>query len=249
MKKNPNPDREYKAQLEHSFLMHIGYEYVEVLCSGLDEVKEEWENVKVPESLDRWMNDFTAQERRMKKKRKYGFLANRFVRKAAVIILFLLVFNNILMASVDAYRLRLLESISYIQESFTQINFDLRSPGYKSSIPMNWDGWFYLTYIPKGYSLYDDNITEQSAMLDFKNAGDGRIILQQVSCASSQQLDTENSTITKIIVNEEEALLIEKDDFKIISWLQDDIALYLQGNNINVRELKKVAENIKRDEK
>jgi len=249
MSKSLNADHEYKATLEDNFLKHIGYEHVENLCDELESQKENWKDIDVSESLNRWFGDFLKQERKRRNKGNRRSSLLKFAKRAAIFLLFLIGINFLLITNVSAYRIHFLNTIISIQEKFTQIDYSSDETDYSVNIPENWSGLYYLTYLPQGYKLTDSSPEIFRATIVFTDDEGNHITLLQHSVQSSQQIDSEGGKAKKVLVNEEEAYLTEKDGLKIISWLQYDKTFYLEANNIDVNEMIKIAEGIEIEKK
>lgn len=81
--------------------------------------------------------------------------------------------------------------------------------------------------------------------MEYENNENNVIIFQQFWSGASLQLDTENAKVTKISINGEEGMLIEKGDLIMATWVQEDIAFHLQADNLKLSEFVKIAESIR----
>jgi len=246
MNESLNADKEYKAQLEENFLKHIGYEHVENLCTELDSQKEYWKDIEVPESLDQWFNDFHKQEENRRSKRSKNASVIRFMKRAAVVILFIIGINYFLITTVEAYRIQFFKAVVSIQESFTQIDYESNNPGSVPDLSDAWIGMYYFSYLPKGYTLTENDMNKYMAELKYMDEDGNLIVLQQYFENSSLIMNSEEGIVTNIIINNEKATLVEKgSNLKIVSWLQYDRAFYLLTYNTKLPEIVKMAESIK----
>jgi hypothetical protein len=245
MSKGIHADKEYIASLEENFLKHIGYEHIENICSEMEATEGDWKDMDVPGELDQWFLDYKKLEDKRRKKQQRRNPVLRFARKAAIILLFIVGFNYILIANVEAYRLRFLNSFIFIRDKFTQIDIQKDKVVDESNIPKDWSGLYYLSYLPTGYYLDSANSTLAFQMLYYKNSEGNLLTFQQYNAATTQQVDSEDGKVTNIVINEEEAILIEKEDKVIINWIQEEKAFYLEAGNLEIKEMIKTAENIK----
>lgn len=246
MNESLNVDKEYKIKLEDNFLKHIGYEYVENLCNELEEQKEEWKDIRVPESLDNWFQIFLKQEIKRKRKSNRNKAVIRYLKKAAIVILFIVAVNYFLITTVEAYRIQFFKVVVSIQEKFTQIDYETNNHGNVPGVPENWSGFYYLSSLPMGYKLSEYEVHDTIAYIKYLDDRGNWILLHQYLSQSSLQIDSENAVVTSIIVNGEEAILLEKEaNVKIISWVQDEKAFCLETNNTKLKEMIKIVENVK----
>jgi hypothetical protein len=245
MSKGIHADKEYKTSLEENFLKHIGYEHIENICSEMEAMEGDWKDIDFPGELDQWFLDYKKSEDKRRKKQQRRNPVLRFARKAAIILLFIVGFNYILIANVEAYRLRFLNSFIFIRDKFTQIDIQKDKVVDESNIPKDWSGLYYLSYLPTGYYLDSANSTVSFQQIYYKNSEGNLLTFHQFNAAISQQVDSEDGKVTNIVINEEEAILIEKEDKVIINWIQEEKAFYLEAGNIEIKEMIKMAENIK----
>lgn len=240
-------DREYRNKLEYHFLEHIGHEHVENLTVEIEAEREQWEKIQLPDSLNQWFTEFNKQQDINAKKIITRKRTLSFLKKAAVVLLFIVGFNYILIVNVDAYRFRILDSIFYFQNKFIKIETEQDESKIKTNIPKDWDEWYYLTYWPSGYTLISSRNETAWATLTFQNEEGYYITLQQAMRSSSQQLDSEDGDIVQFEINGEKALFTEKDGLKILSWIQEDRAIYLEADGVDTKEMIKIAENLEKN--
>lgn len=241
-------DKEYRNELENHFLKHIGHEHVENIWEEQEAHREAWETIEIPDSLNQWFADFQHQQEKKVKKESGRKGAYKILKKAAVVLLFIIGVNYILIVNVDAYRYSILNSFYFIQNKFTKINIKQDDTSIDANIPDHWNGWYYLTYRPSGYYLFFNSSDLRSATLLFRDEEGHHFSLQQtVMSYSEQQLDSEEGEVQQYEVNGEKALYTEKDGLKILSWIQDDLAFYMEATGIDIREMIKIAKSIKKN--
>lgn len=244
MSKSITTDRDYKLKLEENFLAHIGYEHVEALCYELDLVKDQWKDLNIPESMEQWFRDFQKREKKRIKRSNRSANQLKFAKRAAIFILFILIANQFLMAKVDAYRVHVLNAIIEVRQEFTKINYIFDDSDRATDLSEEWNGLYYPSYVPKKYKLLNSDFNGTVGFMEYENDENNVIIFQQFRTGASMQLDTENAKVTKILINDEEAILIEKGDLIMATWVQEDIAFHLQADNMKLSEFVKTAESI-----
>lgn len=238
MDQNPKSDQ-YRVLQEEKFLSNLGYEYTELLCSQLDMQKEQWQNLQVPKSLDVWLHNFIK-----KQKRHQSSLTKRIMKWVAIFILIVIGANAILITSVEAYRIGFMKAIISMRDGFMNIDYQREKQEDTEHIPEGWDNLFYLSYVPEGYSIVDSVTSPVVAYIVYQNSEENAIIFQQFPRGANMQLNTEGSEVTDIIINGEKAILIEHPEVTMLTWVQDDIALYLETRQLPTDEIIKMAEGL-----
>lgn len=244
MSKSLSNDHEYKMKLEDNFLKHIGYEHVENLCNELDLEKDQWEELETPENLNLWFQNFQKQEERRKRKDNRNLHLLRFMKRAAIFILLLIGVNYFLMANVEAYRIKVLNTMLHIQEKFTQIDYLDEDTISSCDLPKEWSGLYYPAYIPDGYQLTESNFLELFAYLHYTNSKGDLILFEQSQWDASYQIDSEEGEVSSIQVNDIEAILVKKVSSYSISWKQDEKVFYLNAGNMKLDQLVHIAESV-----
>lgn len=238
-------DSDYFSLLEDNFLKHIGHEHITELCAGLDLEREKWGNLEIPEALDLRIRDFIKleQKRRKKKERSVRFL--RYSKRAAVILLLFVAANYVLITSVEAYRIRILNAFVSIKDKFTQIDFVDSKEEITEPIPETKTVYYYPAYIPAGFQLAKEHTLHKIVILNYQNSSGNSIIFQQLGLQSSIQVDSENGTVSRISINnDDEAVLIEKEDMVSVTWKQGEAAFFIQAQGVERSEILKMAESI-----
>lgn len=245
MNRSSKEDMEYKANLEENFLKHIGYEYTKLLCEELDGEMDKIDAVNVPESLDEWFANFHKQELKYRRKsvRKNKVLS--ILKRAAVVILVIIAINYILVASVEAYRIKFLNTIVKIKEKFTQIDVIYDKTDEKN-IPDEWEGRYYPSYIPEGYALTDKFVHEETSTLFYSNNYGDDIIIKQIKNDVSLRIDTESKEAVTVTVGmDKNALYLKKDISSSLIWRWEDTMFTLISDKLDLDILIKIAESVK----
>lgn len=247
MDKSPSIEKEYQRQLEDNFFRHIGYEYTELLCEELDATQEHWQQIQVPERMDKLIHNLVVKENRNKIRNS---IAMRNLKRTAIIFLVFFGVNFFLITNVEAYRIQVMKAIVQFQSQFMSIDYVPKEEMSQDPQPDAWENLYYLSYLPKGYTMTESNHkSENVALIFYKNGEGDQIAFQQFFTQTNIQIDTENAKVTNLSVNGEDAILVEKEDFKVMTWLTDDRAIYLETHNLPYEEVLKIAESIKLVEK
>lgn len=148
-------------------------------------------------------------------------------------------------SSVEAYRVKWLNTVSSIKEKFIQIDTIEESTDSSDNIPKDWGGKYYLTYLPAGYKLLQTVADDDFPILIYTNQNGNNIVFQQIQQGSSVRVDSENGKATNVIINDnQEAFLIEKGSERTLNWLQGDMAFHLEAHKLELPEFIQMAESI-----
>jgi len=108
----------------------------------------------------------------------------------------------------------------------------------------NFEGAYAPTYIPEGFNFVECVVGLDSHSNTYEN-NEKFVIIEQKNKNYTTHIDTENAQIVKnIIINNCEALFIEKDGLAYITWCHEDTLFFICGN-IKSSEIIKVAEGIR----
>ena len=108
----------------------------------------------------------------------------------------------------------------------------------------DWEGAYAPTYIPEGFNFVECVVGLDSHSNTYEN-NEKFVIIEQKNKNYTTHIDTENTQIVKnIIINNCEALFIEKDGLAYITWCYEDTLFFICGN-IKSSEIIKIAEGIK----
>lgn len=245
MNRSSREDMEYMANLEDNFIRHVGYEYTRLLCEELDRDKDKIDAVSVPESLDKWFAHFHKQELRARRRRRSAGKMVTVLKRAAVVILIIVIVNQILVATVEAYRAQFLNTITRIKVKFTQIDL-INDDMAEEIIPRDWEGRYYPSYIPEGYVLSDKLYNGGMPVLIYSNNDGGSISFQQIQQNASLRIDTGSGDAVNVTVGEDkEALYLKKDTSSTLIWRREDMIFTLNSDNVSLDILIMIAENVK----
>lgn len=245
MSKSFDEDKIYKEQLEHNYLNYIGHEHVNNICDNLDANKEEINEIEIPEHLHNWFEDFVKMEvKRNKKQKRRAKYPYKMARRIAVVLIFVIGVNFLLIKNVSAYRFELFKVVVNIKEIFTQINYVKNDETSFINIPDGWVAEYFPFYIPKGYQLESSRSTERMSSLLYLNDKEERIIFKIYKHEVSVNLDSENGKVRTVFINNKEAIMIEKEDFIMINWVLEDQFFLLETQNLSFREAITIAEKV-----
>ena len=200
----------------------------------------------LPPEFDRRMKKLIARHDRKETFNKIRKRTVRFLPKAAIFLLVLLGSFTIVVASVQALRVKALNIILNIQNQYTSIQTKDENNGQtkqgNEQIPPNWSG-YVPNFIPPGFKVVK---TEERDMLEaiYYTNEQGQTIrfTQYRSSDTDLRVDTEGATVQNISIHNNDALLAEKQGLVSIVW-KEDFLFFLTGE-VDKAEMIKMAESI-----
>ncbi|ADY56432.1 hypothetical protein Sgly_2143 [Syntrophobotulus glycolicus DSM 8271] len=165
----------------------------------------------------------------------------------AVIFLFVLIGSfTIVVASVEALRVKALNIIMNIQSQYTSIEVKNKNNGQteqiKEQIPQNWNG-YAPTYVPHGFKVDRTEKREMKESIYFTNE-QGQIIefIRYLAGDTDLRIDTEGASVQDTSIHNKDALLAEKAGFITIAWKEE--YLFSLIGEADKAEMIKMAESI-----
>lgn len=160
------------------------------------------------------------------------------VRVAASILLFCYLGLTVAIAADSSVRIRVMEFIMNIEEEYTEFGFE--ETGKYIDIPIEWDGFYYPTYIPQGMVLKD--ILSETVLYEHSNGT--HLWFYDMSDGTKGTLDTENATVESISLNGQVAMISEKDHWVSILWNIDNRVLMVDYTGTR-EEAIQIAESVR----
>lgn len=108
----------------------------------------------------------------------------------------------------------------------------------------NFEGAYAPTYIPEGYIFDEKQELTTRAIITYSN-GNSYFTITQSNKTASLHMDTEDAdSISEVMINNSQGILVEKDGFSSLAWNVDENFFWVRGE-IESAELTKVAEGIR----
>lgn len=183
----------------------------------------------------RKMRALLRYERRPVRMRK---VVSGFRHMAAAFLLVLGV-ACVLTLSVDAYREKLFEIVMEVFPELTSIRTAPKDPSVEHEFEPIEPG-----YVPEGYEVEEKIIDAIGVSMTYMDQNEKRIGYYQTLLGTGETiLDTEDAKTETIIINGQEIMIIEKNRFYILWWINEPCE-YLLNGDADPDELKKMAESI-----
>ena len=212
----------------------------------LAEIKAEKENNNVPVDTRAIEKLYDKKERRENLNILWKY-SKKVVSFAAMIVFVAIVSLSSAVVAFADVREAVVDAIYHLvyeeNERYTQIGIG-ESTGFINPEIYDWEGAYAPTYIPEGFVCTDQQIGTINKMVTY-SCEERFLIFSQSSNNTLARLDTEDADmVEKFIINDSEAIIVEKNGFSVIVWRGGDTFFSLQGI-IEAEEIKKVAQNIK----
>ncbi len=222
----------------------IGEAHVDNIIEELEKNKNDIDQMAVPKSLDNWFDSFERRRKKDSNKKKWMRKARKLSSRAAVFLVILIACMTVVTMSVDAFRIGFFNFFIDKKDNYTEIEKreDLSNQGVPD---IDVEDFFYLSYLPTGYSFESYTIVGDSIIIQYSSQGDN-IIFNQSKGDTNYQLDTEDSDVREIPLGEGGGQLIFKDDRIMLFWSVNEESFLIKGA-ISEHEIIKMAENLKKN--
>lgn len=181
---------------------------------------------------------FAAQSRRSA--RHVGF---RMFQRIAVAVMLVILTAVCAFAAFPEMRVNVLNMIEQTFSDHTDFNVTSGdSDEYSSATFTIKPAW-----LPENFSLTDEGENNASVFSMYENGAGGVLFISENKATDlSMAVDTENAEKQDIKIQDYQAKLIEKDNWRCILFLvpEKNMLVYIDAENVPTEQLMKVAENI-----
>lgn len=200
-------------------------------------------SAQVPEEVQRRAEKtirkaFAAQSRRSA--RHVGF---RMFQRIAVAVMLVILTAVCAFAAFPEMRVNVLNMIEQTFSDHTDFNVTSGdSDEYSSATFTIKPAW-----LPENFSLTDEGENNASVFSMYENGAGGVLFISENKATDlSMAVDTENAEKQDIKIQDYQAKLIEKDNWRCILFLvpEKNMLVYIDAENVPTEQLMKVAENI-----
>ncbi|GMQ61671.1 DUF4367 domain-containing protein [Vallitalea maricola] len=238
--KQTDMDTRQKNKILESYYGYIGSCHIENIITDQDNQRNEMNELEFPRSIDEWFVKFYRKYRRKERVQKLNRKFKKAGCKVAVLLLLVIGIGTVLSCTVEAFRIKILNFFIEENKEYTivQVKED------KEPIPDSWSNYYYPEYLPQDFILDKSEIMNDKKILKFINE-DKFILITQSPNGTNYQMDTEDAEADKIIINDYEGLLIEKQEHTTIIWHNEEFSFNIISNIIS-DELMKVVKNLEK---
>lgn len=230
-----------KEKMFEAILEYAGACHAENIANEMQEDEPD-EQIPFPSELDIRIRKLIARHNRKESiKRIWKTTAKVFPKVAAIFCAAFISFT-ILITSVEAFRVKVLNFIIDVSKEYTNIDVENNN---SSEIPSDWENIYIPEYVPEGFKISTTQKLAFSKIIVYKNnVGQSIIYTQSIGGKRNIRIDTEDAATEKILINENEGLLAEKNGRITIVWHNND-ACFSLISEADKNELIKMAESIK----
>lgn len=132
-------------------------------------------------------------------------------KAAACILLVFYLGLTAAVATVDEVRVGLQNFFVRFEKTHVEIGFELTDN--PANVPPEWDGYYYPSYIPEGYTL----TSLFSGIANYQKGSD-ELCFSDLGSDARIYLDSENAAVDYLIINGMTATIIEKAPWTTIFW-------------------------------
>lgn len=161
---------------------------------------------------------------------------NPYLKRIAIIMIVIVICSGFLLFGVEAYRVKFLNYFIKQKDRYYEISFNPNYAYYNELINIK--------DIPDDFKLTREETSETSIYLKFESTKNNKYFV--ISAEKEEgviQVDTENSEIKYLVINQKKLMIIEKENRNSIYW-NDDKYIYLVYGNIESDELIKIVKNV-----
>lgn len=231
-----------KEELLHKTLYsYIGYNNVEKINDDIKDNTEDIKLIEVPKSLDKWFVEFNNDLESKETKNKYKKNFKSIISKVAIVFLILFISIATLTVTVDAFRVRLFNTI--IKNTEKYLDIEVNEESQTNNIEQNIDGFYELEYIPNGFELdYVEDLGD-TKIVNYINNKNEEILFNQSPNGTNFQLDSEDAEVKEVDIMGNEGLILKKEGRTTLFWNNDEYSFYLLST-IDEKELISMAKNL-----
>lgn len=227
------------------FYHYIGYQHVSQTAQSMGDLHRQALEVEYPRDLHDWFNQYTRKmknkERNRKRKTKFILIAQR----AAVIGFILIASVSITTFSVDAYRVKVMNLIEEVHDTFTSFTFEEKQAGdTDAKLLEGLSNYYYPTTMPQKYKLSKVDAYGDMKILRFVSKNGEPLEIYQSSHDVNMQVDTEEATVKEVSFAGLTGKFIVKSERNTLIWFTDERMLYIVGQE-SEQEMVGIAESMK----
>lgn len=246
MKKQSNEEIERLEKLNQMFLYNTGYEHAKNIDRETNELLEDFKDIEIPESLNKWFLDYNKKIDKKKRIKKIKKTAVKISKKVAVIFMIISLASSIIIMTVEAIRTNFFNIIIETYQKYSSISLQEEiDNNFVDEFPADWEDYYYPTFIPDNFELISTNEFGSSKHITFENNSSQYIKIIQSGMNFESQIDTEGATIIEIDINGNEGMLIEKDKQFILIWNNNERIFRIQSN-LDRNTIIKIANNLEK---
>ena len=239
-------NEEYEDGLFRLIMNDVAEKEGKRLFEENEQLKKDPANLPSSEDVKRFGKLLDSNTKSIKKYHVNCHVSKTF-RKIAVAMITIIVIFHVLMVTVQAFRIRVMNFLISIEPKYTSIQLENAGGGQNDGrLLVNWANSYVPAYIPEGYEVNNVSCSDSVKKIIYKKQGDdSSIIYTEYESINSIAIDTENaSRIETVKINGRDGTLSVKDSVTSVVWEMDNRLFTVQGR-ISMDEAVKIAEGVK----
>lgn len=176
------------------------------------------------------------------KRKKTLIKLKKITKKAAIFIVVFVIGFFITFSTVDAFKITVINFFIEQKEKFTSLSLTENKP---SSAPTGLTEKYYPRYLPEGYELSNTFVNNDKVEISYINQNNEIINYGYFGIDATAGIDTENRTVTNILVNGIQGYIYSKNNHRILVYTTKDHIFVIDGF-LSQDEIIKIAESIKK---
>jgi hypothetical protein len=169
------------------------------------------------------------------------------VNKIAVVLLIVLITFSTAMVTAVAFRAEVMNLLIQAEDKYT--SFRLKGNNITSSesnLEIGWENSYAPTYIPEGFQVIQNNVSESQKRLVFSNeqVQNSIIIYTESSPSTVLNVDTENASLIETVnIKDTSGTVVTNGAHISVIWEMDSLIFMVVGT-VEQEELIKIAESV-----
>ena len=222
------------------FLKYVGKKSEESASDQWDKILD----MELPPSLDNKLKELIVQQSKNSKAKRRKRDSKSILRKCATIVLAIIITGTLVIATVDAVRIKVIDLIFEEHSDHIEIIPKTLEDENSLCIPLDWSGYWYPEYVPDGYSLMETNAVGTQKEIVLSDMDNRFLFFEQSNAESGTMgVNNEHSDSGEVDINGITARWFENGGKLLLVWLQQDTLFTLYGQ-IDLEELASVAQSI-----
>ncbi len=200
-------------------------------------------SAQVPEEVQKKAKKTIRKAFAAQKREPIKHFAFKAVQRIIVAVLVVVATTTCVFAAFPEVRANLHNLLIRVYEDHTKFSYSEQRYGdeYASADFTIEPGW-----LPDGFVLSGEGQIDSLIYKDYENMNNAKFSIIKKVMDGSLLVDSENTKETKIIIQQYEATLIEKEDWKclVIPMPKEDKIVYFESNGVSSEDIIRIAENL-----
>ena len=185
-----------------------------------------------------------AYARKQRNRRFLGHTLPRMAQVAAVVIALVSLAGGVAIATSQAVRVQVMQLLLHVEEEYTELSL-VEDEAASFDVPAEWQGSSFPAYIPEGMQLVQ-SIDGNYVLYRGETDRAKKMSFSESDASTVTNIDTEDATVTTILIYDNTGYLAEKEDRIILFWSDGQYYYILTMQNISSDEALRVAESVRK---